>query len=420
MPQKELFMHKKIALLMISIIVLVLAVGVNAQGISPNPNTPPNPNANISFPPPVYFLRGEMQIYGSANAPGMASYFLEYRPLIIAPSPDIELPEIPWGPISLPSSVPVQDGLLGFWNTFTVADGLYEIRLTVNVPNQDPAIFTVSPLRVENTPSDFALRNVQLFTLPGGLDSAVITPEAPLSPISTEEVVVTSTSPQVTANIDANVRTGDDTVFSVAGVLRNGTTTPILGISSTGSGWYYIELPNGTRGFIAPSVVTVSGDLSSLPRTNPPPRPVPTSTPAPTRPAATNTPPSGGGLPDFAGALPALNPTTPSCGAGFSVLVNLTNLGSTAIPVGTTFTVSFQDWWNGNLLEETSTTVTVSSQPINPGGNFVVGTSSPITVNNGGGQPHELRVYIDTNNNVIESNESNNLVIRNYTLSGGC
>ncbi len=411
-------MYKKIILLMVSLIILVLAVGVNAQGISPNPNTPPNPNANISFPPPVYFLRGEMQIYGSANAPGMVSYFLEYRPLIIAPSPDIQLPEIPWGPISLPSSTPVQDGLLGFWNTFTVADGLYEIRLTVNVPNQDPLVFEVAPLRVENTLSDFALRNVQLFTLPGGLDAAVIPTDSSLAPISTPDVTIISTSPQATATIDANVRTGDDTVFSVAGVLRNGTTAPILGISSTGSGWYYIELPNGTRGFIAPSVVTVTGDLSNLTRTNPPPRPIPTSTPAPTRPSATNTP--SGGLPDFAAALPALNPSTPSCGSPFSVQVNLTNLGSSAIPVGTTFTVSFQDWSNGDLLEETSTTVTLSSQPINPGGNFVVGTSSSITVNNRGGQPHELRVYIDTNNNVTESNENNNLVIRNYTLSGGC
>ncbi|MDX2078056.1 MAG: CARDB domain-containing protein [bacterium] len=409
-------MHKKFVLFLMSLTIFVLAIAVNAQGISPNPNTPPNPNANISFPPPVYFLRGEMQIYGSANLPGMASYYLEYRPLIIAPSPDVQLPEIPWGPISLPSNVPVQDGLLGIWNTFTVADGLYEIRLTVNITGQDPVEFMVSPLRVENSPTPFALRNIQLFTLPGGLDAAVITPEAPIVPVATESVEVTDTTPTVTSNTDANVRSGDDTVYGRVGVLLTNSSAPVLGISSTGSGWYYIELSNGTRGFISPQVVAVSGDVSNLERISPPPRPVPTATPAPTRAAATQPPTAGA---DLAGALPALNPSTPSCGVAFTVLINLTNLGSSAVPAGTSFQVTFQDWWNGNLLEADTTTVNLSG-PINPGGNFVVGTTSPITVNNGGGQPHELRVVIDSNNNILETNEGNNLVIRTYTLSGGC
>lgn len=409
-------MNRRITLLLIGLVVFILAVGVNAQGITPNPNTPSNPNASISFPPPVYFMRGEMQIYGSANLPGMANYFLEYRPLIIAPSPDVILPEIPWGPISLPSNVPVQDGLLGIWNTFTVADGLYEIRLTVNIPGQDPVIFTVSPLRVENSPSDFALRNIQLFTLPNGLGvDTVITPETPLQPVVTQETT-TTTGPTATSTVDANVRAGDDTVYSVVGVLRTGTQASIIGISSRGTGWYYIELPNGTRGFIAPSVVTVNGNTSGLQQVTPPPRPAPTSTPAPTRPAATQPPTSGV---DLAAALPALNPPNPSCGVSFGVQVNLTNLGSSAIPAGTTFQVAFQDFWSGNYLEGYTATVTLS-QPINPGGNFVVASPSSFNLNNGGGQQHEMRVTIDVNNNIIETNEGNNLVIRTFTLGGSC
>jgi hypothetical protein len=413
-------MHKKIALFFMSLTIFVLAIAVNAQGVSPNPNTPPNPNANISFPPPVYFLRGEMQIYGSANLPGMASYYLEYRPLIIAPSPDIQLPEIPWGPISLPSNVPVQDGLLGIWNTFTVADGLYEIRLTVNITGQDPVEFMVSPVRVENTPSAFALRNIQLFTLPGGLDAAVITAEAPLVPVTTEESIVTSSGPTVTSNTDANVRSGDDTVYGRVGVLLTNVSAPILGISSTGSGWYYIELSNGTRGFISPQVVSVSGDVSNLQRISPPPRPAATATPTTavsTRPASTQPPSSGA---DLAGAYPAPNPNPPSCGAPYNILINLTNLGSSAIPVGTSFQVTFQDYHDGSVLASSTTTATVSSSPINPGGNFVVGTTSPFTINVGGGEQHEIRVYIDANNNVAETNENNNYVVLTYTLSGGC
>lgn len=411
-------MHRRITLLITSLILFVVAMGINAQGISPNPNTPPNPNANISFPPPVYFLRGEMQIYGSANLPGMANYFLEYRPLIIAPSPDVQLPEIPWGPISLPSNVPVLDGLLGIWNTFTVADGLYEIRLSVNVPGQEATYFVVSPVRVENTPSSYALRNIQLFTLPGGLDTAVVTSEAPLVPVVTETVEVTDTTPRATSNTDANVRAGDDTVYSRVGVLSTGTSAPIVGISSTGSGWYYIELANGTRGFISPTVVTVTGDLSNLQRITPPARPVATATPttAATRPASTQPPSSGA---DLAGALPALDPANPSCGVSFNVAVNLTNLGSSAIPAGTTFRVEFQDFWAGNYLEGYTATITLSS-PINPGGNFVAVSPSSFNLNNGGGQQHEMRVIIDSNNNIAESNESNNLVIKTFTLGGSC
>lgn len=414
-------MNRRITLLLIGLVVFILAVSVNAQGITPNPNTPSNPNANISFPPPVYFMRGEMQIYGSANLPGMANYFLEYRPLIIPPSPDVVLPEIPWGPISLPSNVPIQDGLLGIWNTFTVADGLYEMRLTVNVPGQDPVIFTVSPLRVENTPSDFALRNIQLFTLPGNLAvDSVVTPEAPIQPVTTEETTTTSTGPTVTSTVDANVRAGDDTVYSVVGVLRTGTQATIVGISSRGTGWYYIELPNGTRGFIAPSVVTVNGNTSGLQQVTPPPRPAATSTPttAPTR-SVTNTPPATGSLPDLAGAFPSPNPNPPSCGSPYNILINLTNLGSVAIPSGSSFQVTFQDYYGGSVLASSTTTANVSS-PINPGGNFVVGTTSPFTINSGGGSEHEIRVYIDVNNSISESNENNNYVVLKYTLQGGC
>jgi hypothetical protein len=410
-------MNKRIIVWLIGVAVFLLAVSVNAQGITPNPNTPPNPNANISFPPPVYFLRGEMQIYGSANLPNMANYFLEYRPLIVPPSPDIVLPEIPWGPISLPSNVPVQDGLLGIWNTFTVADGLYEIRLTVNVPGQQPVIVIVSPLRVENKPSDFALRNIQLFAMPGGLDG-IATPASPLVPVTTPET--TTTGPTVTSTVDANVRAGDDTVYSVVGVLRTGTQATILGISSRGTGWYYIELPNGTRGFIAPSVVTVSGNTSGLPQINPPPRPAATAAPtiAPTR-SVTNTPPSTGSLPDLGGALPSLSPNPPSCGVPFNILINIANIGSA--PVTSPFLVGFEVSGPGGYFQSSTASANVSSgSPINPGGNFVVGSPSSFTISSGGGQQFTVRVYIDANYAITESNEGNNIITTTFTLSGGC
>jgi len=127
----------------------------------------------------------------------------------------------------------------------------------------------------------------------------------------------------------------------------------------------------------------------------------------------------GRGSADLAGALPALDPANPSCGVSFNVAVNLTNLGSSAIPAGTTFRVEFQDFWAGNYLEGYTATITLSS-PINPGGNFVAVSPSSFNLNNGGGQQHEMRVIIDSNNTVAETNESNNLVIKTFTLGGSC
>jgi chitinase len=104
-------------------------------------------------------------------------------------------------------------------------------------------------------------------------------------------VTPTPSGPYVQAFVNANVRQGDSTIYPVIGSLLNGSTAPIIGISNTGSGWYYIQLPNGTRGFISPTTVTAFGNTVGVPPVAPPPPPTPipsTATPIPI--AATATP----------------------------------------------------------------------------------------------------------------------------------
>jgi hypothetical protein len=78
--------------------------------------------------------------------------------------------------------------------------------------------------------------------------------------------------------IGANIRRGDSTAHGVVGVMSPGESAKIVGISSRGTGWYLIELSDGTRGWIAPNLVITVGNVSDLPQVAPPPLPSPTPT----------------------------------------------------------------------------------------------------------------------------------------------
>ncbi|MCU0479724.1 MAG: SH3 domain-containing protein [Anaerolineae bacterium] len=372
------------------IVMLALPLAVSAQTITPNDDTTVNVNANISFPPPIYTLRGEVSVFGSANLPNMSNYFLEFRPVVNRPN---TVNNEAWTPASLPATTPISDNVLGVWDTSIVADGLYELRLTINVRGQSATYFVVSPLRIENETSRFAQINPQLF--PSQItDTPTTNPN--VQPPST-------TTPTVTATIDANVRTGDDTAYPAVGFLLNGQSATILGVSSTGTGWYFIELSDGKRGFISPNTVSVSGNTSNLTRIDPPPFPI---TPIPPTPTAL--PPSG----NLAASLPDLTPDNPTCNVPFTVLINITNNG-TANTTGNA-TVLFEDFHNGVLQSSFFRTV----PPLAVGQNFVVGSDTWSIATNGG-KAHEIRVTIDPEKLVSESNENDNVYSVIYTLQQG-
>lgn len=405
-------MSRKLTLIVL-LLALSLAAIAAAQDILPNPETETDPNAVISWPPPVYVLRGEVELYGTANLPGLTSTFLEFRPLLLPGEVDGNGEPIdpdeerPWFPITLPSSLPVIDDVLGSWNTLTTADGLYEIRLTVNGQAGESATFVLRPIRVENNPPRFVMLEAEPTFAPPAPDLATATPR-PGRPTLMPSPTPVSSSPMVTANLNANVRAGDDTQYAIVGALRTNQSADVIGISSTGSGWFYIRLPDGAEGWIAPSVVSESGDFSRVPRIAPPPPP---ATPTPIPPTA---PPASG---DLAASPPSVTPATPTCNVPFSVLVNITNTGTA--PTTSPVQVLIRDV---HVASGTITNQIVRDVPIlQPGQNWVVG-STEFVVSTFFEEGHRIDVVIDYLNQAAETNEGNNNVSSVvYTLArGGC
>jgi hypothetical protein len=278
-------MKIKRALILTSIFLLVFALQARAQ-IEPTEEV--DPNANISWPPPVYVLRGEFTLRGSANLANMVSYFIEYRQLNDDLSPQAD--NVPWIPATLPSSAPVLNDVLGVWNTATEEDGVYEVRLNINIQGDEPVFARVSPVRLENSPPPFAITP----TATPGLVLPTIAPQ-PTTNQAVPTLLPTPTAfdptPRVTPNraIDVNIRSGDNTNYPIVGSLNEGESATILGISNTGSGWYRVQLANGTIGWVAGGVVTVTGDISGVPRVSPPATPTPIATPTPVLPDVTIT-----------------------------------------------------------------------------------------------------------------------------------
>lgn len=385
--------NKRLSLLVVLALLLGVVMTVSAQ--TPTP-TPPNPNANISWPPPVYVLRGEFNVRGSANLPNMSGYFLQFRPL----AQDLTVPdeEAPWLPASLPSTQAVQDEVLGAWNTATVPDGVYELRLTINVTGGDPVYFVVSPIRVENNPPPFA--GTAIPVLPTSLAPTQALPTLLPTPTAFD------TTPRATANRNANVRRGDGTNYEVIGGIQAGDVVPIVGISSFGTGWYLIELPNGSRGWVAPSVVDATGDLSGVPRVAPPAPPTPTPIPA------TPTPTSQVNL--VAGNF-RFDPGSPKCNQTFNVYMDVANFGTVTSP-STTLLVQDYRLADGTFQEGTNGGI----PPIAPGQTISIGPI-PITVKTYYNEQHRLLMLIDPNSQIFETNEGDNAKEAIYTLEkAGC
>ncbi len=404
--------------LLLALLLTVAAVLAQDQIIEPTGETV-NPNVNIIWPPPVYTLRGLIDIRGTANAAGMANFFIEFRPLNFDEVLDgTQTPQQrPWFPATLPTNQPIIDGILGSWNTSTTPDGLYELRLTVNVNGAAPQIFRVSPLRIENEPPPFLELGAD--DMPDVFDqlgiatpdfSAIVTPTLAsgglIRPTLPATPTTASTTPMVTALTDANVRTGDDTRYDPVGVLLTGQSASVIGISSLGSGWYYIALPNGRRGFIAPSVVRLEGDVRQIQLIQPPPPP---ATPTP---VATATPPTSANLRFISLRL---DPSPPTCDETFIVYATVENNGTGATNSSGEIFVSDRHNDSGNITE-----TTIGGFPVlAPGQRFEA--RIPITVRTYKDERHTITVTLDSRNQINETNEGDNINAVEFTLqTGGC
>ena len=112
-----------------------------------------NPEAHISFPPPVYVVRDSVDIRGTVTLADLRNFFVEFRPLVLdMMDAEDSAEDNQWFPATLPRIAAVTDDILGAWNTVTLRDGLYELRLTINTGGDEPLYYRVSPIRVENDP----------------------------------------------------------------------------------------------------------------------------------------------------------------------------------------------------------------------------------------------------------------------------
>ena len=372
----------KRGLLLAALLGLCLSVGFAfAQGDI-------NPNARLSFPPPVYVLRGEVAVRGTVNVPNLSNYFISFRPL----DEDFEPLAEDFTPATVLQTAPVVDDVLGVWNTTTLDDGLYELRLTVNVTGGEAITHDVSPVRVENDIPPFLVTTtpVPVVTLP----AAVTQP--PASGSATITVIVAS----------ANVRTGDGTEYPVVTSLQRDQTATVIGISTLGTGWYQIRLADGRAGWIAPSTVNISGSLTGIPRVEPPPPPF-TPTPIPTL-----TPVSAANL--VAGIV-EIAPASPVCNETFNVGFDVANLGSQQ-----TLSSGVVSLIDTRAADGSTQATTVGGFPILlPGQTFRV--NMPLTVSTWYNETHRINLIIDPGLSIPESNECDNTRTVEYVLlKGGC
>lgn len=321
----------------------------------------------ILWPPPVTEVWGTGDVIGTASVPGMAYYYLEYLPL----NADLSLPQnAPWLPVTIAISQPVINGTLATLDTTIVEDGLYALRLVVNTVDGQTFTDVVSPVRVSNERFTNVTERIVEQTL-AALEAAGIlvptpqpTPEPPAPPPGPP---LAFPNAGLTA---ANVRycdMVDNDRCPVTGSLGlNGAV--VLALSSNGTGWYQLRLESGLVGWVSPTVVTIVGDQSTLPRIAPPaPLPPP--------------PPPGIVVPTGI----AISGAT-VCNQQFAVNVNVANTGAATSQPGS---VTLQDV---NIRTGEITFSDTGSFPaLSPGANFVV--TIPVLVSAYYNESHRLTAY---------------------------
>ena len=203
------------------------------------------------------------------------------------------------------------------------------------------------------------------------------------------------------------MRAGDDTRYDRIGFLLAGETAQAIGISSFGTGWYYIQLANGRRGYIAPSIVSFEGDVGGLPLVAPPPPPTP---PATATPIATATPVTSANL---AFVTIDLDPDMPICNQTITANVTIRNNGTTATASSGVIAVSDTHLGSGTVTEST-----IGGFPILQPGESFTGII-PITVTTFFNETHRMTFILDSQGTVPETNESDNATSVDYTLQQG-
>lgn len=392
--------------LFFALILALSTIGIAAQS-TPPPSTGSAAPVEITFPPPVYVLSGEAEIIGTANAEDQAFYFLEYQPLDENSFLPREGDDTDWFPATLPSRTRVIDGQLALWDTSAAPDGLYALRLTVNRNSGEDVFAVVSPLRVDNSAqetisvldSDEDINNALLAltaTAQAGGTSALPTPsgQGNTAPLLATPTAFSAGTLRAEVVVLSNLRQGDSTLFAIERGLERGTVLQVIGRSSRGNNWLLVQTEDGERGWVAPSVVRLNGDINGAPIVEPPRPPV---TPTPTQPPVPNLPDAVINTVDVDREL--------RVGEAFQIFINYSNPGRAFLPESTLFC----------NVEPMNVEVAVRAGSLQPGASST--SVIPLRIDSGGGQDVRIVCKIDMNEEVAEINETNNINIKIVRLN---
>lgn len=281
--------------------------------------------------------------------------------------------------------------------------------VSVTVVNQEP--------QSQATPS--ATTGGQGNTAGGGNSSAgggQATAGAPTNtpaPTNTEAPAATATSsrPIATFNTGVNVRRGPGTVFAPPiGSFAAQATADILGRNPAGD-WYKIRYYNG-EGWVAASLIVVSGDISTLP-VDPGPATPTFTPPPPTAPPVTVTPPPAASAANLVITSVTFAPDPPVCNTTFNITVRVTNNGTAATTASGSINVV-----DTHLGSNSTAGSTQGGFPVLQPGQTFDGVI-PLTVAVYYNEAHRVSISLDPANSVPEANEGDNATTKDYTLQKG-
>ncbi len=206
------------------------------------------------------------------------------------------------------------DGQFGWLPTtsplISTAGNIFDLPVA-QPPTRTPT-FTLTPSNTPtNTPTPTstatatATKVVTSTATPTLTVTPSLTPTLSPTPAKSPTPTATATSAAVTAivngNSPINIRTGDSVSFSLLTSLQPTDTVKVIGISRIHNDWFQIELSDGRKGWVAARLLTVTGNLATVPFVTPP-RPIATRPPAvPTKTSGNNNGNNTGGEPTAVG-----------------------------------------------------------------------------------------------------------------------
>jgi len=215
---------------------------------------------------------------------------------------------------------------------------------------------------------------------------------------------------QFTAGI--NVRSGPGTNFEPPiGNYAINDTAEVLAVHVSEQ-WYRVEYRGGDGWVYAP-LTELQGSLNGLPREAGPATPIPQPTAVP----ATAVPPTATGNVNLTFANDSVSSAVPpTCGQQFTITVTVVNNGTIQSPTGRiivedvhTASNSVQATYDGGLLP---------ANGLAPGQTHTI--VAPLTISTFVNENHFIRIRIDPDNQITESNEGDNEQQLPYTLQAGC